>query len=157
MSLRKLGYNVIASLAVLLIGLGGLEFSEFVQILSMSSLFFYYLSSKSAKFHLYVPSSLAVPSSGLSSDVSDAGLPSEKESSRPAAGVKVNSSPGVLDSSIDMFLVFFLGRSSTVISRILILRPKLMTEECDRAPDNRFPNDVTFVNYWCIQAMHAFW
>ncbi|GJV92100.1 isoleucine--tRNA ligase, chloroplastic/mitochondrial [Tanacetum coccineum] len=25
------------------------------------------------------------------------------------------------------------------------------------APDNRFPNDVTFVNYWCIQAMHAFW
>ncbi|GKA23242.1 hypothetical protein Tco_0709204, partial [Tanacetum coccineum] len=30
MSLRKLGYNVIASLAILLICLGGLEFSEFV-------------------------------------------------------------------------------------------------------------------------------
>ncbi|GJV49867.1 hypothetical protein Tco_1440079 [Tanacetum coccineum] len=39
-------------------------------------------------------SSLAVTSSGLSFDVLDAGLPSEKESSRPVAGVRVNSGSG---------------------------------------------------------------
>ncbi|GKF03599.1 hypothetical protein Tco_0030522 [Tanacetum coccineum] len=63
MSLRRLGYNVIASLAVLLIGLGGLEFSKFVHDPQ-------HVCPRS--------SSLAVTSSGLSSNVSDAGLLSEK-------------------------------------------------------------------------------
>ncbi|GJX47860.1 hypothetical protein Tco_0273050 [Tanacetum coccineum] len=58
-----LGYIVIASLAVLLTGLGRLEFSEFVHDPQ-------HVCPRS--------SSLAVTSSGLSSDVSDAGLPSEK-------------------------------------------------------------------------------
>ncbi|GJS77667.1 hypothetical protein Tco_0727548 [Tanacetum coccineum] len=59
----KLGYIVTASPAVLLIVLGGLEFSEFAHDLQ-------HACSRS--------SSLAVISSGLSSNVSDAGLPSEK-------------------------------------------------------------------------------
>ncbi|GKA94271.1 hypothetical protein Tco_0816309 [Tanacetum coccineum] len=59
----ELGYIVIASLAVLLTSLDGLEFSEFVHDPQ-------HACSRS--------SSLAVTSSVLSSDVSDAGLPSEK-------------------------------------------------------------------------------
>ncbi|GKD63542.1 hypothetical protein Tco_1305650 [Tanacetum coccineum] len=111
----ELGYIVIASLAVLLTGLGGLEFSEFVHDPQHAC---------SRSF------SLAVTSSGLSYDVSDVGLPSKKvmasgkngddgdlllfrdgsyagdisagtlrlfiswECSRPVAGVKVSPSSG---------------------------------------------------------------
>ncbi|GJX10045.1 hypothetical protein Tco_0199904 [Tanacetum coccineum] len=59
----ELGYIVIAGLAILLTCLGGLEFSRFVHDPQ-------YACSRS--------SSLAITSSRLSSDVSDAGLPSEK-------------------------------------------------------------------------------
>ncbi|GKA16971.1 uncharacterized WD repeat-containing protein-like protein isoform X4 [Tanacetum coccineum] len=49
------------------------------------------------------------------------------ESSRPVVGVKVNSSSG----------------HPQLLCRILILRPKLIDEECDRAPDNRSSADAT--------------
>ncbi|GJR17273.1 hypothetical protein Tco_0965800 [Tanacetum coccineum] len=104
MSLRKLGYNVIENLAVLLIGLGGLEFSEFVHdpqhvcsrhhlplsaiirshflqqrenlvIRILGALCLWYLLEECQFPPLCPP---AVTSSGLSSDVSDVGLPSEK-------------------------------------------------------------------------------
>ncbi|GJY66067.1 hypothetical protein Tco_0468305 [Tanacetum coccineum] len=42
-----------------------------------------------------------------------------------------------MNGDLHLFLFPRGSRSSTVISRILILRHKLMTEECDRAPDNR--------------------
>ncbi|GJV29408.1 hypothetical protein Tco_1385856 [Tanacetum coccineum] len=74
MSLRKLGYNVIASLAVLLIGPGGLELSGFVHDPQHVCSRHHLPLSAIMRSH----SLLAVTSSGLSSDVSDAGLPLEK-------------------------------------------------------------------------------
>ncbi|GJS50714.1 hypothetical protein Tco_0624076 [Tanacetum coccineum] len=83
-SFRKLGYNVIASLAVSLIGLGGLELSESVHDPhegicnsdKLSSIL--RIMPKSVIFHLYSSISWPDTSSGLSSGVSDAGFPSEK-------------------------------------------------------------------------------
>ncbi|GJY32341.1 hypothetical protein Tco_0415836 [Tanacetum coccineum] len=77
MSLRRLGYNVIASLAVFLIGLGGLELSEFdhdpQRVCPQHQLPLSAIRRSHSR-----SSSLAVTSSGLSFGVSDAGLPSEK-------------------------------------------------------------------------------
>ncbi|GKD08426.1 hypothetical protein Tco_1188111 [Tanacetum coccineum] len=76
MSLRKLGYNVIASLAVLLIGLGGLEFFEFVHDTQHVCSRHHLPISIIMKSHSL--QRLAITSFRLSPDVSDAGLPSEK-------------------------------------------------------------------------------
>ncbi|GKE30563.1 hypothetical protein Tco_1445947, partial [Tanacetum coccineum] len=70
MFLCKLEYIVIASLDVLLIGLSRLESSEFSHDPQHACSRVSISTSKSY--------SLAVTSSGLSSDVSDAGLPSKK-------------------------------------------------------------------------------
>ncbi|GJZ98533.1 hypothetical protein Tco_0670986 [Tanacetum coccineum] len=92
---RKLGYNVVASLAISLIGLGGLELSESdhdpQRVCPRHQLPLYVITRSHSLQRL------AVTSSGLSYGVSDAGLPSEKvvaSSSRPVIRVKVNSSSG---------------------------------------------------------------
>ncbi|GKA43974.1 hypothetical protein Tco_0736698 [Tanacetum coccineum] len=112
----------------LILGLGGLESSEFV--------------------HDPQSSSLAVTSSGLSSDVSDAGLPSEKGSRLALAQViglpKRLVSQFFLEWNV-LWRLPVLGSCLACLHRLPIMSLLFA-----------FPDKVTFVNYWCVQAACAF-